>query len=251
VSRRDAGALALAVLAALGGLAQTLGVEQTIAPVICGGGLLDVLAAGALGPMDVLWQTASAWLLMLIVTTPLLLIAPVRYLWDCCFADRRALMISLFAVGYVAVWMGACVPMLLASQAIKGGLFGPVVIVSVLVVVWQVSPAKQACLNRCHRRPSLAAFGVAAARDAVTYGARIGAWCVGACWPLMLVPLVLERNGSGVMAVVALFLAAERLEPPAPIAWRLRVPMRAVQMTTAKLRAPAGGLRTDGLTANS
>jgi predicted metal-binding membrane protein len=89
-------------------------------------------------------------------------------------------------------------------------------------VAWQVSPAKQWCLNRCHRRPQLAAFGVAADRDAFNFGLTNGALCAGACWTLML-PMLLAAGGQlFAMIAVTLFVFAERLERPAPLAWRWR-----------------------------
>jgi len=82
-----------------------------------------------------------------------LLVAPTRHLWDCCFADQRMRSIGLFAVGYLAVWTAAGAPLLVAAKAISEIQFAPALVTSALVLVWQVSPAKQACLNRCHRRP--------------------------------------------------------------------------------------------------
>jgi hypothetical protein len=79
------------------------------------------------------------------------------------------------------------------------------------------------CLNRCHRRPQLAAFGVAADRDAFNFGLTNGASCAGACWTLML-PMLLAGRGWAALRHDrrTLFVFAERLERPAPLAWRWR-----------------------------
>jgi predicted metal-binding membrane protein len=103
-------------------------------------------------------------------------------------------------------------------------------------VAWQISPAKQWCLNRCHRKPQLAAFGAAADRDAFGFGLSNGASCIGACWALMLLMLVVDHGHLLVMAGVTLFVLAERLENPAPLAWRWRGPDKALRIIMAQAR---------------
>jgi hypothetical protein len=73
----------------------------------------------------------------------------------------------------------------------------------------------------CHRRPHLAAFDLAADRDAVAFGLTNGASCVGSCWALMLTLVVSQSHVLGMVAVT-LFALGERLEGPAPLArcWR-------------------------------
>lgn len=99
-----------------------------------------------------------------------------------------------------------------------------------------MSPAKQRCLNRCHRLPHLAAFGWPARRDALGFGLSHGAWCVGACWLLMLLPMLTARGHLALMAAVMLFLLAERLERPAAPAWRWRAPTKAARILIAQGR---------------
>jgi predicted metal-binding membrane protein len=224
------GALSLAAILAL-----ALGVGRTLSPGLCGGGP-TMLAVTELGAVVAPWGLALGWLLMLAAMTPPVLIAPMRHLWDRSFAARRGSAIGLFTAGYVAVWTAAGAPILLLVLAAKVAVPAPAAWGAALALLWQISPAKQACLNRCHRRPALAAFGPAAARDAMAYGATHGAWCVGACWPLMLTMLVLDRGQLPVMAAIGLFLAAERLERPAPLAWRWRGAGRATRMLTSASR---------------
>ena len=90
-------------------------------------------------------------------------------------------------------------------------------------MLWQASPGKQWCLNRCHRRVQLAAFGAAADRDTFVFGPTHGGSYVGACWALMLLPLSVANLHVPVMAAVALFVAAERVERPAPARLALAV----------------------------
>jgi predicted metal-binding membrane protein len=106
----------------------------------------------------------------------------------------------------------------------------------VLAVVWQCSPLKQRCLNRCHSQAQLAAFGATAYFDALRFGLTHGMWCVGACWALMLLPLLVSAGHGAAMAAVALWLLAERLDTPMPPRWRLRGPAKAVRLAIAQAK---------------
>jgi predicted metal-binding membrane protein len=81
------------------------------------------------------------------------------------------------------------------------------------------TPAKQACLNRCHQLPRLSAFCSATVWDSVRYGAMTALWCVGTCWALMLAPMVVDRMHFATMAGVAVVLLVERQAPATR--WRL------------------------------
>jgi predicted metal-binding membrane protein len=106
----------------------------------------------------------------------------------------------------------------------------------ITAILWQVSPTKQWCLNRCHRRPHFAAFGAAADRDAFDFGLTNGASCVGSCWALMLLTLLIGQGQILGMIAVTLFVFAERLESPARLKWRWRGPGRALRIAVAQAR---------------
>jgi predicted metal-binding membrane protein len=180
---------------------------------------------------------AADWALMFAAMMPPLIIAPLRHIRDRSFAKRRARAMLLFVAGYAGVWLAAGV--VLEAMALVALLAGPTPLVclglaAAMATLWQVSPAKQWSLNRCHRQPSLAAFGAAADRDALGYGLANGASCVGACWALMLLPLFMVQAHPLAMAAVTLFILAERLEIPAPLAWRWRGPGRALRIIAAQ-----------------
>ena len=184
-------------------------------------------------------QLASGWLLLLAVMTPPLLVAPLRHVRERSFAHRRARAMSLFVIGYGAVWMIAGVGLQLVALAAQ--LAAPDTIICLALsasaaMLWQISPAKQRFLNRCHRRPQLAAFGAPADRAAFHFGLTHGASCVGACWALMLLPLFAGQGHVLMMLVVMLFAFAERLESPAPLAWRWRGPGKALRIIAAQAR---------------
>lgn len=210
---------------------------------LCGGrvSLAGLWGAARLArATDGVWRPALAWAGMVAAMGAPLLLQPLRHLIARSFANRRTQAIALFVAGYGAVWM--LVGPVLAVLALGLRLATPsaawaFAVAAALAAIWQVSPAKQLCLNACHRRPALAAFGWPAARDAVRFGAASGSWCVGACWPLMLAALTAGPAHGLVMAAAAIFAAGERLEPPAPAAWRLRGPTRLGRLGRRVLRA--------------
>jgi predicted metal-binding membrane protein len=182
---------------------------------------------------------AADWALMFAAMMPPLVIAPLRHIRDRSFAKRRARAMLLFVAGYAGVWLAAGV--VLEAMALVALLVGPTPLVclglaAAIALLWQVSPAKQWCLNRCHRRPHLAAFGAAADRDAFTFGLINGAFCVGACWALMLLTLCVGPGHMLAMTMVTLFVIAERIEIPAPLAWRWRGAGRALRIIAAQAR---------------
>jgi predicted metal-binding membrane protein len=184
-------------------------------------------------------RLASGWALMVVAMMSPLIIAPLRHVRDRSFASRRARAMLLFGAGYMAIWMMAGVALQAIALAARWAVPAPLPCLGLALAVatlWQLSPAKQWCLNRCHRRPQLAAFGAAADRDAFEFGLTNGMSCAGACWALMLLPLLVVDGHLAAMIAVALLVLAERLENPAPLAWRWRGPGKALRITLAQGR---------------
>jgi predicted metal-binding membrane protein len=132
----------------------------------------------------------------------------------------------LFVAGYSILWICAALALELLALAARWGAptsLACFVAAAATAVLWQASPGKQWCLNRCHRRVQLAAFGAAADRDTFVFGPTHGGSYVGACWALMLLPLSVANLHVPVMAAVALFVSAERVERPAPARLALAV----------------------------
>ena len=210
-----------------------------------GGMALHPHYSGAMPGLDMLRAhnppvlMAAGWALMLAAMMAPLLIAPVSHIRDRSFAKRRARAVGLFAVGYAAIWMAAGVMLLALALAVR--LIAPVspvplALATVIALVWQFSPVKQRCLNRCHAHAKLAAFGRVADLDALRFGLTHGIWCAGSCWALMLLPLLISRGHIVVMALVALWLFAERLDVPMPPRWGLRGPGKAARIVVAQTR---------------
>jgi predicted metal-binding membrane protein len=171
----------------------------------------------------------ASWLTMLLAMLPPLLQQPVAHLWDRSFARRRPRAIAMFVVGYAVIWLAAGLFLLIAAIAVgvigKAVALPAVIVAGAVALAWQSTPLKQTCLNRCHRLPRLSAFGIAADRDCLRYGIGKAVWCVGACWALMLIPLVAGGMHVAIMAAVAVQTFAERRAPPRPPRWRLAVPL--------------------------
>jgi predicted metal-binding membrane protein len=184
------------------------------------------------------------WALMVAAMMAPLLLAPLRHGWDRSFARRRARATLLFVAGYAAAWMVAGVVLqataLAALLAMPAAPIGGLGLVAAAAMGWQVSPAKQWCLNRCHRQPHLAAFGATADREAFDFGLTNGASCAGACWALMLLTFFAEQAHVLAMILVTLFVFAERLESPAPLQWRWRGAGKALRIITAQARMRLG-----------
>jgi predicted metal-binding membrane protein len=169
----------------------------------------------------------GAWGLMAAAMMLPLLALPLDHVWERSAGRRRVRAVFLFLAGYGACWLLAgalLVPAAVALRAVAGGAASPLILAALVAVAWQASPWKQACLNACHRRPPLAAFGLAAERDAIAFGVTHGCVCVGGCWALMLLALCAPGSHLVGMAGVALFVLAERIERPAPRRWGLRRP---------------------------
>jgi predicted metal-binding membrane protein len=174
---------------------------------------------------------AAAWLIMLAAMMPPLLAAPIRHLLARSFAGRRVRTLALFLGGYVLVWSGAGLLIVPGALVLHGmGTFAPAapaIAMAAAALAWQVSPAKQSCLNRCHRLRALAAFGARADRDALLFGIEQGCACAGACWALMALPLVAGGAHGAAMVPIGLFIFLERLEAPRRPQWRIAWPSRA------------------------
>ncbi|HEY3835841.1 MAG TPA: DUF2182 domain-containing protein [Bryobacteraceae bacterium] len=181
----------------------------------------------------------AGWAVMLAAMMAPMLIAPVRHIRDRSFSRRRVRAIALFVAGYGAVWMAAgavLIAMALAAMMGAQGSVVPAVMVAIVALVWQCSPVKQRCLNLCHGHAELAAFGRRADAEVLGFGLAHGVWCVGTCWALMLLPLLVTRGHLAAMAAVTIWLAMERLERPMVPRWQWRGPGKARRIAVARLR---------------
>jgi predicted metal-binding membrane protein len=131
---------------------------------------------------------------------------------------------GLFVSGYLLVWTAAGLtayglfelvreidPAFLgwdeAGRYVTGGVI-------VAAAVYQLTPSKQACLVKC-RSPMmfLAERWRHGRAGALELGTRHGAWCLGCCWALMAALFAVGVMSLGWMALIAAFIAGEKLLP--------------------------------------
>jgi predicted metal-binding membrane protein len=177
------------------------------------------------------------WALMLVAMMTPLLVNPLRHLYERSLQHRRARAMALFVTAYVGVWTFGELALLGMTYVLDR--FGPVAMIGVgAAIFWQLTPAKKRCLNRHHARPPLAAFGRPADVDALRYGANSAFWCVGSCWGLMLLPLVIMSGQLAVMVVVTIWIWAEAFSQPSRPTWGVRLPTTAARIASAAIWPP-------------
>lgn len=168
---------------------------------------------------------AAGWALMLVAMMLPVLISPILHVRVRSFTHRRMRSILLFLSGYGAIWMAAGVLLLAVELAIRLIAPEPFLAAScvlLIALVWQFSPVKQRCLNRCHAHTELAAFGTAADLDALRFGITHGIWCAFSCWAWMLFPMLFPRGHLPIMASVTILVLSERMDHPARPCWQPR-----------------------------
>jgi len=137
---------------------------------------------------------------------------------------RRPAAVASFLAGYLIIWWGFSLVAAGVQVSLDrigmltsmGAVGRPAVAGTLLVIagLFQLSPWKESCLRAC-RTPFgfLVAEWRDGARGALTMGIRHGAFCLGCCWLLMTVLFVVGTMHLGWMAVIAVFVLAEKVAP--------------------------------------
>jgi len=138
---------------------------------------------------------------------------------------RDAVRTPLFLAGYLAVWAAAGLAgyaVLEIGRSLAGGLFawdraGRWAAAGILAgaALYQLTPAKDACLSRCRSRRAQLRPGWTGSGSgtALSGGVRYGAWCLGCCWALMAALFALGEMSIGWMVLLSALIAGERLLP--------------------------------------
>jgi predicted metal-binding membrane protein len=113
---------------------------------------------------------------------------------------------ALLVMGYLAVWGAAGVPAWIAQELVPMTA-SPIALG--VAGLYQLTPAKQACLVKC-RAPAdflMQHWG----RGPLRMGAAHGAWCLGCCWALMAVLVIVGMMGLAWVIGLAAVVAVEKL----------------------------------------
>jgi predicted metal-binding membrane protein len=111
-------------------------------------------------------------------------------------------------LGYLAVWAALG---LIAYAYMHSGAMLPAWTVLGAAGIYQLTPLKTACLQRC-RTPAdflVARWG----RNPFRLGVEHGIWCVGCCWALMVVLVAAGGMGIGWVIGLTALVLAEKLAP--------------------------------------
>ena len=237
----DYGWRTLATISALGWLVLAFAVERLFATGLCGSLALAWIKGGRTAVEQLLLfnpplSLAGAWLLMLVAMMPPLLASPLHYIWQRSLRRHQVAAIATFTLGYVGVWMLAGIGIGLLAISLRvlfvGNTFAVLVAALAIVLAWYALPLRQYCLNRCHYRPRIDAFGWRAYRACFRFGCTAGFWCVGVCWPLMHLPYAVDRGHLPLMLLASAVLMLDRLRRPKAALWGFSFPALRTLHTT-------------------
>jgi predicted metal-binding membrane protein len=147
-------------------------------------------------------------------------VAPVASMYQRSVRSYRPLRLAGFSAGYLLAWAGAGVPAYLLTVLVArlvdghpGWATAAAVVVFAACGVYQLTPLKSRCLKHCRSPLSLLLhYGAyrGALRD-VRAGAHHGAYCLGCCWSLMALFVVLGVMNVAAMVVLAVVVLVEKL----------------------------------------
>jgi predicted metal-binding membrane protein len=140
--------------------------------------------------------------------------------------------VLLFGLGYVTVWAGFSACAALAQWALhQAALLSPAMssssprLAGMILIgagVYQLTPFKGACLTRCR---SPLGFLMGSWRDgnmgALRMGVGHGGYCLGCCWALMCVLLVVGVMNLVWVAALSVFVLVEKIGPAAAVVSRV------------------------------
>lgn len=156
-------------------------------------------------------------------------VAPMLYAFAAVHRSRREhgaeyVPTWVFLSGYLLIWAAVGIPGFAASVGLRelGQIFpnlrsyAPLALGGVIVAagIYQLSPLKKACLSQC-RTPL--GFVLTNWREgfggALRMGANHGMYCLGCCWALFAVMLVVGIMNLAWMGVLALLIFVEKIAP--------------------------------------
>lgn len=196
-----------------------------LAPAVASGGSMAIDTTPAPGPaLAGAAGFVGAWVVMM-AAMMLPSAAPLVLLYRAAGADARAVNAGPLVAGYLLVWAAFGGLVYAAQQALGTlthaspalGNARPYAVAGVLVVagLYQFTSLKKACLRKCrspldflmHRWRGRGAF------DALRLGTEHGAYCLGCCWGLMAVLVMVGAMSLLWVVLIALIVFVEKLMP--------------------------------------
>jgi predicted metal-binding membrane protein len=175
---------------------------------------------------DGFWLAFGMWVVMTAVMMVPIVAPWLGALWRLGEPNRDPLGVAAFGTGYAVAW-GGFSGLMAAVQTglVSAGLGAPLAAsaprwagVALLTTgAFQFTRLKEACLKHC-RSP----FGYFATswrpgrRGALSMGLRHGLFCLGCCWALMAVALVVGMTDIRIMALLCALMIMETLTPAGP-----------------------------------
>jgi predicted metal-binding membrane protein len=147
-------------------------------------------------------------------------------------SSRQFVPAGVFLLGYIVVWTAFSAAATLAQWGLhKTALLSPMMVATSPVVsgglllaagMFQWTPLKRACLRGC-RSPLSFLMGEwrEGTAGAFRMGLRHGAYCVGCCWALMALLFVVGVMNLVWIAVIAVFVMAEKVLPRGQLLGRI------------------------------
>ena len=163
----------------------------------------------------------TTWLVMLVaMMVPSVTPMAVAYQRITAARPNGAVLVAVFVFGYLVVWAAAGLIPLAFNLALPDlqmrigtGTWWRLAAVTLAAVgVYKLSPAKIACLKSCRSPVGFFMthdFG-AGSIGALRFGGLHGAICLGCCWALMGLIVVIGAMSAGWMAVLAILFIAEK-----------------------------------------
>jgi predicted metal-binding membrane protein len=173
---------------------------------------MDEHARHGFGTAFAAWGVMSA-AMMLPVALP-----AIRFVAFNSVRARRIRAMTLYVVGYLAVWLAFGAIALATERLLESAIAEKkhLVLAGILIgaSLWQISSVKRRALLRCHATVPLPPFGVRADVASARFGGMQGWRCLQSCWALMLVMALIGHAGAlalGTMATITVLLMLEEL----------------------------------------
>ncbi|QBR91161.1 DUF2182 domain-containing protein [Nocardioides euryhalodurans] len=148
----------------------------------------------------------GTWTVMCVAMMLPLALPALRHVAFNSFRGHRWSGMALLATGFLVPWVAFGVVAIAIGEWLLAGWMSSALLLAVLLVVaagWQVSPPKRWAAFSCSRTVPLAPGGAREVGTRLEFGARQSLRCMGACWPLMAVMVVLPHGVVGLLAMAA------------------------------------------------